>query len=60
MHKFVLLTLVDDAPVIINVSDIASVWPAVNPEHSEVVDFNGECVVVQEEVKLVFEMIKDV
>lgn len=59
MHQFVLLTQEDDSPVVVNVADIACVWPANNPEHSEVIDFEGKAIVVQEEVKLVFEMLKD-
>lgn len=57
--KFILLTLLDDAPVVINVADIACVWPADNPEHSEIIDFNGDAIVVKEEVKLVFEFINE-
>ncbi len=56
--KFILLTLFDGTPLVINTSTISHVTQADNPEHSEIVDMEGEAFVVQEEVKLVFEYLK--
>lgn len=59
MAKFVLLTLLDGSPVVVNTSNIDIVQPLEGlPESSEIVDLEGSAVHVQEEVKLVFEYIK--
>jgi len=58
MAKFVLLTLLDGSPVVVNTSNIDIVQPLEGlPESSEIVDMEGSAIHVMEEVKLVYEYI---
>lgn len=60
MFKFILLTMLDDSPVVLNVANIDFVQPVLdNPEYSKIVDLDGNATHVKEEVKLVYEYIQE-